>query len=312
MSIELDNQFMLVTYESGGLTKAAQMLGISQPALSMRMSKAEEKLGFKVFDRTTVPIGLTGEGSIYLEYLKKQEILIRDYERRIEEFQNGENGQLIIGGPSLYLETMIADAVMRIHKQYPECHIKLKNASMPELLEQAENGMIDCFISTSDELPDNFEAVRVKREQLYLCIPVDWEINKQMQAYRIAVGDKGNCFDYHNLDGMPFIAMEENQPLQKELSRFLYDYKIQPKNVLQVNQVTTGMKLSALGEGIFLASEEAIINCGHVDKIAVYALPEDFSGRQIYVAYDKTHYRSKACRELIAILPIIGERGKAK
>lgn len=309
MGIELENQFILVTYQSGALTKAAQVLGVSQPALSMRISKVEEKLGFAIFNRKVTPIELTKEGSLYLEYLKQQEILIRDYTRRLEELEDSENRQLAIGGPAVYMETIIADNIAKLHKRYPKCNVQIKNASLPELIHQANEGLIDCFISTSDDLPENFETVKVKKERLYLCIPADWEVNEQIKEYQILPGSGGECFDYHKLDGMDFISMEESQPLQKELRRFFKNYRIQPHNSVQVNQVTTGIKLASLGEGIFLACEDAISNCRNSEKIAVYPLPDDFSGRQIYVAYHKSHYLSKACQELIGFLQEMNEKG---
>lgn len=284
--------------------------GVSQPALSMRISKAEEKLGFAVFNRKVTPIELTQEGSLYLEYLKQQERLIREYTKRLEELEDSENSQLAIGGPAVYMETIIADTIAKLHEHYPRSNIQMKNASLPELIHLAQEGWIDCFVSTSEELPDDFEMVKVKKERLYLCIPTDWKINEQMKEYQIFPGERGDCFDYHQLNGMDFISMEENQPLQKELLRFLKKYRICPNHTVQVNQVTTGIKLAALGEGIFLASEEAIINCGHAKKIAVYSLPDDFSGRQIYIAYHRTHYLSKICRELVEVLQEMDEKGK--
>lgn len=302
MYIELDNQFMLVAYRSGSLTKAAQVLGVSQPALSMRISKAEEKLGFAVFNRKVSPIGLTKEGRIYLEYLRKQEILIREYTKRIEDLEDTENSRLAIGGPAVYNETIVPEAIAKLHKEYPKCKVQVKNGALSELIVQANEGLIDCFVSTSDDLPDDFETVKIERERLYLCIPADWEVNEQIKEYQVRPGEQGACFDYHILDGMNFIFMEENQPIQKALLRFCEDYQIQSVHSIQVNQVITGIKMAALGEGIFPACEEAILNCGKSDKLAVYPLPDDFSERQIYIAYHKKHYLTKTCRKLIEVL----------
>ena len=50
-------------------SKAAQILYISQPALSRFVKKVEDELGVSLFDRDTIPLGLTPAGERYLEYL---------------------------------------------------------------------------------------------------------------------------------------------------------------------------------------------------------------------------------------------------
>ena len=52
-------------------SKAAQVLYISQPALSRFVKKVEEELGASLFDRETIPLGLTQAGERYLHYMEQ-------------------------------------------------------------------------------------------------------------------------------------------------------------------------------------------------------------------------------------------------
>ena len=63
-------QFMYVSMaaECGSFTKAAEKLFITQPALSSYISKLEEELGVRLFDRSVTPLGLTYAGEKYLAY----------------------------------------------------------------------------------------------------------------------------------------------------------------------------------------------------------------------------------------------------
>lgn len=65
-------QFMYVSMaaECGSFTKAAEKLFITQPALSSYISKLEEELGVRLFDRSVTPLGLTYAGEKYLAYAK--------------------------------------------------------------------------------------------------------------------------------------------------------------------------------------------------------------------------------------------------
>lgn len=305
MDIELYNNYIMCVYESGSMTKAAKKLGISQPALSLGLGNIEKRIGFKIFNRKKSPLQLTKEGKVYLEYLYKHRQIMVDYQRKIKDISDITGNRLTIGGPVVYVESLIVKAVIELRKEYPNCEIVIKNGAVPELIEKTKKGDVDCFISTSDDLPEDFAKEKIKQERIYLCIPRDWEINTRLKDYKIDVGGTGDCFDYSVLDGLEFIFLEEEQPLQKKITKFLAENQIFPLNYLIVNQVPVSVTLSAFGEGIAFVSEEALLSSGCIDKWCIYTLPDNIFGRDIYVAYDKEHYLPNACKKLIEILKSI-------
>lgn len=302
MDIELYNKYIVCVYENGSLTKAAKKLGISQPALSSGLSNMEKRLGFKLFNRKSSPLQPTKEGEVYLDYLNKQKRITEDYQRKIQDICNAAENKVVVGGPGVYVESLIAQAAVNLHKEYPSCKVMIKNAAVPELIEKTRKGDVDCFVSTSDDLPEGFSKKKIKKERIYLCIPGDWGINDFLKGYRISVGEKGKAFDYRILDGLEFIFLEEQQPLQKEMRGFFSANGIVPQNYLTVNQVPVGVNLCAHGAGILFASEEALISSGYVEKLCIYALPDSISGRDIYIAYEEERYMSCVCQKLIEIL----------
>ena len=310
MNIALYNEYIICIHECGNMTKAAKKLGISQPALSSGLSNLEKKLGFKIFDRKRAPLQLTREGEIYLEYLFKQKEIIEDYERKISDVLNSMESKLVIGGPSVYIKALIVKAVAKLHTEYPECKVIIKDASVPELMEKTKKGEVDCFVCTSKDLPECFAKEEIKREKIYLCIPFGWEINQQLKEYQVLEGKAGSCFEYKILSNMEFIFLEENQPLQKEMQKFFMENQIFPQSHITVNQVPTGIALSALGEGISFASEEALLGSGYINKLCVYALPETISGRKIYVTYNRERYIPYMCQNLIKILKSMNQESE--
>lgn len=302
MDMELYQKYILCVYESESLTQAAKKLGISQPALSSGLNSVEKRLGFKIYDRKITPPRPTKEGEIYLEYLRKEQKIVEDYQRQIADIHQMEGGKFVVGGPVVYVESLIAKAVAEHHKRYPQCEISIKNELVPELIEQMKKGEVDCFISTSDELPEGFQKIVLKKEKIYLCIPRIWEINDKLAEYRVSVGEEGKGFDYQILDGLDFIFLEENQPLQKEMRRFFEDNQIVPQNHLKVNQVSAALRLTALGAGASFVSEEALTGAGQTKEFFTYSLPNSISGRNIYVVCNGERYIPYACQELIRIL----------
>ncbi|MBE5925500.1 MAG: LysR family transcriptional regulator [Lachnospiraceae bacterium] len=303
MDIDLHGNYVLCIYKEGNLSRAAKQLGISQPALSMAISNLEKKLGYKIFDKSTLPFTLTAEGKIYLDFLKNQQLAIKDYRQKLNEFYDCGTGEVTIGAPVVYVDSMISAAVAKLHKEYPKYKINIKSVPVPELIELTKLGEVDCFISTQSNLPDTFIKEEIKSvEKLYMCIPMSWEINSKLTDYQVIPGKESKCFDFSLLNNMEFIFLEENQPLQIELRKFLNKNDINFNNHIVVNQVSSALSMCAQGIGICFVQEEVLKNSRILNDICVYSLPDVVSGRKIYVSYDKDRYVSRACQNLIEIL----------
>lgn len=302
MELELHNKYVICICEEGNLTRAAKKLGVSQPALSIALGNLEKKLGYKIFDKTTSPFRLTEEGHIYLEFLQKQLLAIKDYQQKINEFNDDSIGNITIGAPTVYVESMVIDAVTELRNKYPGYQISIKTAPVPELITMAKNGEVDCFISTIGDLPDNFEKELIKEEKIYMCIPKSWAINEKLYAYQTQPGKECECFDFSILNKMEFIFLEEDQPLQKEMRNFLKQNEIDFQNHIVVNQVSSGIAMTALGAGISFAQEEMLKNSKYLEYVCTYSLPEILSERKIYITYNTKRYVSRACRNLMDIL----------
>ncbi len=295
---------------SGGLTKASDVLGISQPALSLALNKLEKELGFRIFNRRTIPISLTAEGQIYYKYLKRKRLLQEDFTVRVSALREVQNSRVVIGGPEVYVGGLVTVAVKKLLAQHPDFLVDLKSASIGQLIDLAGNREIDCFISTTGNLPSNFEKLPVKREKIYLCIPLANPLNMYLKSYEARPGNSEKRMAYSCLNGAEFIYLEDWQPLQKLLQSFLKQYSVEPVNRIIVNQVSTLLNMAVSTGGLCIASEFALACNNMGDQFCLYLLPETLSDRMLYVAYDKDLFVSKATRELIKLLTETG--GKAK
>lgn len=296
------NSFVFTILENGSLTKAAKELNISQPALSMKLGKLEETLGLLLFNRETSPICLTAEGGIYLDYLKKQKVIMDEFTASIALLHNERTRRIRIGGPEVYVKSLVVDAVQRIRKQDQSCMVEIRNGSQKTLISLAEQGELDFFICTTTRIPEVLETVPLRKERLYLCLPASLPINKKLQKYMTGPGGHGKCFDFTLLDGYPFIFLGEDQPLQKFILRFLEEFRITPVTRMRVDQVASAVEFVAAGEGIFIASASAIRACSSRIDICTYALPDSYSDRQIYAAFNRHHALSESALQLLSEL----------
>lgn len=66
-----DREYVYAVYQERSFSRAAQRLFISQPALSSKVKKVEERVGAPLFDRSTNPIRLTPAGKCYVEAVEQ-------------------------------------------------------------------------------------------------------------------------------------------------------------------------------------------------------------------------------------------------
>src|SRR5262245_34352125 len=92
-----DIEYFAVVAEHGNLGRAAEALGISQPALSKSLRRLETALGVKVVKRTPKGVELTSEGTALQLRVRELRLSLQSVAREIKEVGEGRVGQLRIG-----------------------------------------------------------------------------------------------------------------------------------------------------------------------------------------------------------------------
>ncbi|MCR5688338.1 MAG: LysR family transcriptional regulator [Lachnospiraceae bacterium] len=295
MSDLSNEKYILQIRRSGSISKAAAALGISQPALSMKLNQMEKSFGFTVFDRKTAPVALTAAGAVYMEYLDRKHVLDADYRKRIDEIVAEQSERISVGAPTVYVDSVLIDAVSELHGFGRGYRICIKTAPVPELLEMTANSELDCFITTTPVKDKDFECVPIRSERTYLCFAGDSELAAALPDGPVSEED------LPALNGRNMIFLNPDLPMQIALDEVINRYKLSVSSYITVDQTSTALSLVRKNAGICLATSETIhpdANTGLCTRSMHQIIPD----RMIYVAYHKAHYISNACTDLINIL----------
>jgi DNA-binding transcriptional LysR family regulator len=111
--------------ELQGFTAAAQALGVTAAAVSRSVGRLEERLGAKLFTRTTRLMRLTEEGRAYFEQCRQALAQIENAERAINGSQAEPAGLLRISMPTTYGHYRVLPALPRFMAQYPKVKVEL-------------------------------------------------------------------------------------------------------------------------------------------------------------------------------------------
>jgi DNA-binding transcriptional LysR family regulator len=129
-------------------SKAADVLFISQPAVSKHIKKLESEIGLPLFERKGNTISLTSSGERLLEYLHKAKIIQGQIESDIQIVKNQleAKGELNIGASTTLSLYVLPKILSSFHKNFPNINILLVNRNSENILQALINKEIDLAI----------------------------------------------------------------------------------------------------------------------------------------------------------------------
>ncbi len=153
MNINLDlyRTFYIVA-KNESISRAADILFISQPAVTFQIKKLEEQLEISLFTRTKRGVILTEEGKILFHYIKIAMENISNGENEITNLKNLDSGTIRIGVSTTICKYILMPYLEKFHKNYPKIDIQINNNLSDNLLKELRNGNLDILIMFS---PDN-------------------------------------------------------------------------------------------------------------------------------------------------------------
>lgn len=151
MEVKILRNFIVIARECN-MTRAAERLHISQPALSKQMKELEEELDKKLFRRGSASMNLTEEGMLLLQ---RAEDIVAMVDKTVSEFKSLDDitgGDIYIGCAESYQIRYIAQAVKAFQEKYPGVRYHLTSGNTEQVAERLNRGQLDFALIC--EFPD--------------------------------------------------------------------------------------------------------------------------------------------------------------
>lgn len=185
----------------GSITKAAEKLGISQPAVSQAIKQIEQVFHVTFFIRTQKGTKLTKEGEVLYQYVKEGYETLLLGEEKLREFMNFDAGEVYIGASDMTLRYYLLPYLEEFHEQYPNIKVSITNGPTPETIQYLKEGTIDFGIVTEPLPLQKTEDLIVKKVR---------EIQDIFVAGKKFCDKKDSLRYYEQLNEVPLICLEKN------------------------------------------------------------------------------------------------------
>lgn len=164
MELRVLNYFLIAAREEN-ITRAAQLLHVTQPTLSRQIAQLEEELGVKLFQRSSHNIVLTDDG-ILLK--RRAQELVSLAEKTKQEFSQKEQlgGTVSVGSGELKSMGFLSEAITSFHRQHPQVRFELFSGNSDDIKDRMEKGLLDMGLLLEPVDVGRYEFVRtnVKEE----------------------------------------------------------------------------------------------------------------------------------------------------
>jgi LysR family nitrogen assimilation transcriptional regulator len=133
----------------GSITRAAQHLGIAQPALSRHLRSLEEELGTELLVRLPRGVRLTGAGRQFVDHCRR---IMRELERAQDELRSTTDmpqGRVVLGLSPTIAPLVLPGVVERVKRQCPQISLKVVEAFSIQLYDALLAGRVDLGLLTS-------------------------------------------------------------------------------------------------------------------------------------------------------------------
>lgn len=135
-------------------TKAAEVLFMTQPAVTFQIKQLEEHYNIRLFERGHGRISLTSAGDLVLDYADRILALSSELETKLKEITGRVSGPLLIGASTTIAEFMLPRVLGEFKARYPEVHAKLFVANSETIENRVAEHTLDIgLIEAPSHLP---------------------------------------------------------------------------------------------------------------------------------------------------------------
>lgn len=288
------------------ITRAAQKLQISQPALSKTIARLEEDLGVKLFDRRSKAIVLNEYGLAVLQKAEAIFSAVEDIRQNVEDIQSGSVGQIMIGStlPSSensWLLKCVRDFILA----NPKVSVSQRQMSPERLCQAVLEDEIDIALGGPYLMRPELDWTDLFTRHLGLIVSSDSPLAGKTS---VSIAE---------LEDVDFICNNSNADMEELTWDVCRRAGFEPRITLCSNYSNLIGEMVSLGRGVAFIPETIFDGrprkdgCDWESRISMVPMAEEFCCLRSVAAISRNRYVANAARELYRLIVsrAAGEKG---
>jgi DNA-binding transcriptional LysR family regulator len=275
--------------ETESFTKAAQINGVTQSAVSQQISSLERLFKSLLIERSKKRFRLTSEGQVLYDYSKQ---IIQTYESlhsQLQELKDIISGTIRVA--TIYSIGLhdLPPYVKKFMRSYPTVNVHVEYRRANQVYEDVLANIVDLGLVAYPVHESRLETVLLRKDRLVLVCHPEHPFAKL------------KVVKYKALNGQKFISFDPDMPTRKALDKIFKDHGVVAEHVMEFDNIETAKRAVEIDSGVAIVPEDTVRQEVANETLAAVRLEGDLF-RQLGVVYKKTKVLSPAMKQLITLL----------
>ncbi len=274
--------------EEGSIANSTERLFLTQSALSHQLRDLEERLGFKVFNRTRNKWKLTQEGTELYKLANKLFDTIDESFSTIKHIKDGKKGSIKLSAECQSFFHSIPSFIQKMGILYPEIDIDVSLGATHQTISQVLSDEIDIAIVTSKPASEELESIKVFEDEIFAVMHKE---------------NRFNSFDYLEASHFSNIHLLINSfPLDgvSVYEHFLKPNKINPKKITAIPFTEITLSMIQANMGIMCVPKWQLTSFKISDELVFKRISNNGLKRKHYLVVKKENRNKKYIHDFIS------------
>lgn len=252
------------TMETGSVTRAAEQMGVSQPAVSKLLKSFSDSCGFALFKRSGGRMLPTREARIMAAEVEKMFSGTQRVARLAAAVRNREWGDVTLAAPAALATRWLGEALAPLLREEPDLHVTLQSRSSPQIAELVAAQQIDIGLSVLPVDRPDVRAEIVMRFAMVCILPAGHYLTARQS---VAIDD---------LRDEPFISLARGDCSLMTIERAFQMSGVQKRHRIEVPLSETACSFVASGAGVSIVPPFVGLDYGEDKLVRRNLLPKTF------------------------------------
>jgi DNA-binding transcriptional LysR family regulator len=263
--MNLNHLFIFHTVaEEGSISRAAERLFISQPAVSKQLAEFEKSFGARLCDRLPRGIRLTEAGRVMHDYSRKIFALEQEAERALSDLQGLQRGRLSIGASTTIGVYLLPGIMTAFRQRYPQIELHLEIANTDRIRQLLSEGLIDVGFTEGFADSPELESEAFLEDELVAIASPQNPIHLEASI------------TLERLCQEPFVVREDGSGMQAVIDRALEGKGMEIRPAMTLGSTEAVKRAVTMGAGVAIVSRLTIGLERQAGKLLVLPV-KDFS-----------------------------------
>ncbi len=274
-------------------TKAADVLHMTQPAVTFQIRQLEDQFDTRLFDRAHNKVTLTEAGHMIFEYTERIFEQYAEMDNAVRELTGNFSASLVLGASTTISEYMLPALLGQYKVKNPEVRLRLRVSNTDGIVSMVENNVIDLGIVEGPVTNKNLVSEICKTDELVAVVPSGYEL--------ASYADRGESIPIEKVLEHPYICREQGSGTREVIMDYLRERGLEMqmlKSCLELGSPEAIKGAVEAGMGVSILSSVSITKELKLGSLVAIPLDPPLS-RDFSFVRQRQKFRVRAMEELL-------------